>query len=620
MVVRSNTYLKANFQGRDPQNWHDDLIDSLALGDWSRSVTQWWVDSTNANASDANAGTDSDNPLATIDGAFGKALAVGDIVWVMPGHVESLAAATIDMDLPGVFVVGVGSGDSRPQVHFDNAAASVDIGANNITVSGIRFLPSVTAVLIGVDIEAAVTGTVIQDCEFMVGEDGAGVDEFVLSIDVKAACDDTVIRGNRFYTHVAAAGATDAVKLTGASSRCLIHDNIIDGTYSTAGITNDTAAALNLYVAWNTIKVADGEPGIELFATATGRVVFNTVASTGLSVDLMIVAADCEWSENYGIALDGETGSLIGEPSQDHTQALIDNLLSKYVDIGNVFFVDGGASGPVVDTGSGFSAADPKQLLQSGLDLTVDGNDDFVIVLNYGGNARAVETWPVTFSKSKTHIVGVGNVAQKWPVVSVLAPGAGDTASPAILVTGDRSSIEGLELGGGDTAGCVHVGDGGGTWGVEISSCFFGVTGDSVGQDGIRMAAGLPAPYLTVFGCRFGHFITRDGVRFDANATRCMIGVPGQPNNYFHHLAGIAINVASAVTEPGIHNNVIAIPANTAGAAITLAAGVLDAWVFGNVANFGDTDMGNNPYLDNAGAGANDWANNMQGITLVQPA
>ena len=319
MTIRTNVWLKANFQSRDPQDFHDDLIDSLSNGDWTQSKTQYYVDSTNAAAADANDGTDPAAPLATIDGAFGKTLVPGDIVWVLPGHVEALAVATIDMDLPGVFVIGVGSGDSKPQVHFDNAAASVDIGANNITVSGIRFLPSITDVLIGVDIEAAVTGTVIQACEFMVGEDGAGVDEFILSIDVKAGCDGTVIRGNKFYTHVAAAGATDAVKLTGASSRCLVHDNIIDGTYSTAGITNDTAAALNLHIADNTIKVLDGEPGIELFATATGRVARNMIAATTTDPDAAIVAADCEWFENYAVDTDGETGQLVGVPSDAPT-------------------------------------------------------------------------------------------------------------------------------------------------------------------------------------------------------------------------------------------------------------------------------------------------------------
>ena len=287
---------------------------------------------------------------------------------------------------------------------------------------------------------------------------------------------------------------------------------------------------------------------------------------------------------------------------------------------GNIFYVNGGSDGPVVDTGSGLTPDDPKQLIQSAIDLCEDNNNDYVIILNYGANGRAAETWPIVVDKVMCHIIGVGTVGQKWPVVRVNAPAGGDTASPAFSVTADRVEIANLEIGGGDTAGGIHPTDAGGVWGLTVHDCFFGVTGDSTGQDGIRVPAASAAPYLTVYGCRFGHYLTRDGIRFDANATRCMIGVPGQPKNYFHGIIGIAINVVAAVTEPGIHDNVIAVPANTAGGAITLGAGVLDAWVFGNVANFGDTDMGNNPFADGAGAGANNWGNNMQGITLAQPS
>jgi len=287
---------------------------------------------------------------------------------------------------------------------------------------------------------------------------------------------------------------------------------------------------------------------------------------------------------------------------------------------GNAYYVNGGSDGPVVDTGSGLTPDDPKQLIQSAIDLCTNNNNDYVIILNYGANGRAVETWPVVVDKTLVHIIGVGTVGQKWPVVRPNDPAGADTASPAFSVTADRVEIAGLEIGGGDTAGGIHPVDAGGVWGLEVHDCFFGVTGDSAGQDGIRVPAASAAPYLTVYANRFGHYLTRDGVRFDANATRCMIGVPGQPSNYFHHIPGIAINVVAGVTEPGIHNNVIAVPANTAGGAITLGAGVVDGWIFGNVANFGDTDMGNNPFADGAAGGANDWGNNLQGITLVQPA
>ncbi len=288
---------------------------------------------------------------------------------------------------------------------------------------------------------------------------------------------------------------------------------------------------------------------------------------------------------------------------------------------GAVFYVNGGSDGAANDTGDALTPGAAKQTIAAAIALCTDNNNDTVVILNYGSNGRTAEAaWPIVVDKILMHIVGVGTAGQKWPVVRPADPGGADTAAPAFNVTADRVEISGLEIGGGDTAGAIHPTDAGGVWGLTVHDCFFGVTGDAAGQDGIRVPAGSAAPYLTVYGCRFGLFLTRDGVRFDANGTRSMIGVPGRPSNYFHHIAGIAINLAAAVEQPGIHNNVIAVVANTAGAAITLNAAVLDGWIFGNVANFGDTAMGNNPYTDGAAGGANDWGNNMQGVTLVMPA
>jgi hypothetical protein len=229
-----------------------------------------------------------------------------------------ITSKTLQTHRSGIFVIGVGSGEDKPRIDFNHANASVDIGANNVTLAGFRFQPSITGVLIGVDIEAAVTGTRIVGCHFMTGEDGAGADEFVLSIDVKAGCDDTVIAGNRFYSHAAAA-ATDAIKFTGASARGIVENNIIQGAYSTAAITSDTAASTEMVIRGNHIKADDGQPGIELFATTTGLVAYNLIASTGLDPDAAIVGADCEWFENYAVDADGETGTLIGVPSDSPT-------------------------------------------------------------------------------------------------------------------------------------------------------------------------------------------------------------------------------------------------------------------------------------------------------------
>ena len=129
----------------------------------------------------------------------------------------------------------------------------------------------------------------------------------------------------------------------------------------------------------------------------------------------------------------------------------------------------------------------------------------------------------------------------------------------------------------------------------------------------------MAGPYTTITDCRFDIGLIRDGIRFDANATRCQIGLPGHGNR-FVNIPGICINLNAGITQPQIYDNIMGLPANTAGDAITFAAGVLDATVDGNKANFGDTTMGNVPFTDAAAAGANNWLLNYQGITAVMPA
>lgn len=291
------------------------------------------------------------------------------------------------------------------------------------------------------------------------------------------------------------------------------------------------------------------------------------------------------------------------------------------VGYGNVYYVNGGSDGPLNDNGDGFAPLTPKRTVKAAIDLCEDNHNDCIVVLNYGGNARAVETFPIALNKDLVHIIGVATESNKWPVVSVLAPAGADIAKPAFLVTGQRCSMSGLELGGGNTAGCVHVSTvGGGVWGFYLNNCFLGWTGDGVGQDGVRVVAGADAPFLTIEACMFGTYLTRDGVRIDGNATRCVIGLPGRPSNMFRRVPGISINLPGAVASPSILNNIMALPSNTAGKGITLGAGVAGGFIHGNYANFGDTEMANNPYSDGAAGGANDWLLNYKAITALMPA
>ena len=101
------------------------------------------MDSGHAAASDtAGFGRTPDAPFATIDYAVGQCTASqGDIIYVMPGHAEVLAAAAdLALDVIGISVIGLGNGPLQPTVTLGTAdTADVDVDAAGITVGESAF-------------------------------------------------------------------------------------------------------------------------------------------------------------------------------------------------------------------------------------------------------------------------------------------------------------------------------------------------------------------------------------------------------------------------------------------------------------------------------------------------
>lgn len=204
---------------------------------------RFYVDSSAGSAN--NGGLSPDDALATIDAAVNKCTAdKGDVILVMPGHNEGASAAIFDANVAGISIIGLtGIDGQRPILDFDHANATIDVGANNVRIAGFRLRPSVTAVLIGVHVETDVTGTVIENCEWMNGEDGSGTDEFVKAVELTSGNHDTVIRDCRIRAHASAAGATHAIHVSAASDRLVFERVRIDGPYATGGIVEDEAGS-----------------------------------------------------------------------------------------------------------------------------------------------------------------------------------------------------------------------------------------------------------------------------------------------------------------------------------------------------------------------------------------
>lgn len=262
-------------------------------------------------ASDGNKGTYT-QPFSTLDYAIGRCTASrGDIIIVMPGHNESLTAAdAIDVDVAGITIIGLGTGSLRPTFDYDNAAGEFVIGANNVTLKNLVLRPSVTSVLIGVDIETGITGTVLEDIEFAIGEDGAGTDEFVKALHLTSGNHDTVFRNLKILAHASASQATHGIHVDAASDRLTFDNVVIDGPYATNGILED-AAGVNHIVVDCSVDVTGTNYGFHASSTFAKRV--NNLAA-GVIEDAganLIGVNDADNNADTSSVVANENGSVL---------------------------------------------------------------------------------------------------------------------------------------------------------------------------------------------------------------------------------------------------------------------------------------------------------------------
>jgi len=190
--------------------------------------------------SDGNTGKKPSEALATLDVAVGKCTAnKGDVIYCMPGHAETLSTVDgVDIDVAGVTVIGLGNGSLRPTFTYSATAGEMVIGAANVTVKGLRFVPGISAVVKAIDVEATFSHATVDDCEFAAGAAGF---EFNAAITVNTTATDFTCKNSHFDSGLE--GAIYGISLA-TPTRAKIHNNIIMGDYSTACVGTITGAGV----------------------------------------------------------------------------------------------------------------------------------------------------------------------------------------------------------------------------------------------------------------------------------------------------------------------------------------------------------------------------------------
>ena len=235
----------------------------------------YWVNGTSVKLTGAKSGSNGNKgtfyePFATIDYAVGKCTANrGDIIMVMPGHSEDIAAATsLVLDVAGIAVIGLGSGSLRPDLNFSATAGSIEIDAADVTIINMTMTADVSAVVVGLNVDA--DGFTMQNCEFTYNATG---DDFITMVDIDAF-DNASITGCKFIAEDTA-GCDEAIRIDDAHNTTFMHNHIY-GDFTDGCIIGEGALSNNLTISDNSLYNSD---------TTAGFLLDCNVASTGLFVN-----------------------------------------------------------------------------------------------------------------------------------------------------------------------------------------------------------------------------------------------------------------------------------------------------------------------------------------------
>ena len=225
-------------------------------------------------------GSRPNKPFATIDYAIGQCTASqGDTILVMPGHTEDCTApGSIEIDVAGVHVIGLGHGRNRPAITFSTlTTASFKVSGANVTVENLYFNAASCATLTGV-VNIAAADCIMGDCEFLCAD---ATNQAVNVLVTAAGADRFILEDCRFLAATADAGLVSCVLVVGGDG-IIIRRNLIAvyASTDTGCIENTTTDTTNIWIDGNVLdnRTAISTAVVTLTATSTGWITNNRVA------------------------------------------------------------------------------------------------------------------------------------------------------------------------------------------------------------------------------------------------------------------------------------------------------------------------------------------------------
>jgi len=243
-------------------------IEDQALGTGARFFTD-------SGSGASTGGYNPDAPSATLIQAQTLCTANdGDIVFVMPGHAESIiAAAGMTFSKAGVTYHGLGNGRLRPTITFStDIAAQMIVSGANVTFKNIVFdLTGLDAITAAIKVTAA--DVAFEDCEFVTNTGTAGV---VLGILTAATATRFRVERCRFLGPATNTGTTTTAQIKHEVGI----DYVIRDCYCTGKMTQsilNATAVLGGLIHNNVFVVATGTKAIAVDSSSTPMITNNRI-------------------------------------------------------------------------------------------------------------------------------------------------------------------------------------------------------------------------------------------------------------------------------------------------------------------------------------------------------
>lgn len=277
---------------------------------------RWFVGSTVTGATDgAGYGQNPDTPCATVDYAIGLATAsVGDVIYVMPGHVETLAAAAgWAVDKIGVSIIGLGNGSNKPTITLGtDTDCDINVSVAGVKIKNINFASAINSLKNFLDLDAG--DFECEGCKFTT----ASTLEAVTFVDIATTYDNFKFKNCEFYQPTDPEG-TDAAAGTGCfyfvdSENIFVENCHFYGNFESAIFHNKTTAATGLWVKNCTgyQALSGGEIYIQVADMVGGEkdCLWTVPANADLTETAFVGTASAKWfSQNSGYGNDSAGGA-----------------------------------------------------------------------------------------------------------------------------------------------------------------------------------------------------------------------------------------------------------------------------------------------------------------------